>query len=450
MLSNRRGTVAAVTALTIAVAGPVALAVQNATAASDRPAPAQKGLLDPILGVVTGLTDVLKGLLDTSALSQLTSLTGVLNGGGDASSSALAPVTDLLQDLAAGDPANAASLNEVAALTQAGSGGQLATPFLEPVAAMLGQLAGLNGLTGDQVSALTSLQSALNAIIAGGQATDAVAGLPLGNLPLDSTQLLALGDLLSTLQGGTASSPQLLAPVSDLLDNVAGTSGLPAPIAEVMTSVSGELRSSSSLDADLLKQVGQLLNAIAATPGVPAEAGALLGQLSGLLGSPGTPTGTTPTTTTPTTTTPKPPTTTTTTTPKPPTTTTTTTTTTPRPGGTGVPGAGTTAKVPATLKRVRYDRKRGSLVLTLTCPAGSKACGSIIYALSGSRSVVKPQIVLLADGQIVERRMRLDAKSRRALRKKAVKLTVYAITSKTQVASKALKIAKAKKQAARR
>ncbi len=410
MVSYRRGTVAAVAALSLAVTGPAALAAQ--AAAAPAPAPIQRGLLDPILPILTGLTGTLQSLLGPSTLASLTSLTSDLGGDGAATSASLAPVNSLLTGL---------GLADIAALTQASGSGQIATPFLEPVATLLGALANLNGLTGDQASALNALKSALDSIVAGGLPTDPVAGLPLANLPLDSTQLLALGDLLELLQGGTASSPALLTPVADLLATVGLTDALPAPFADILGSLSGQLRSASSLDAGLLGQVGQLLNAIAATPGVPSGAGGLLGSLAGLLGSTGKPPTTNPPTTNPPTTTPpatNPP--------------------------AGTPGGTTAAKVPAKLKSMRFDRKRGSLVLTLSCPSGKGACGSILYALSGTRSVVKPRMVLLKDGQVVERRLKLDAKSLKTLKRKAVRVTMYAITSKTQVASKGLKIAKAK------
>jgi len=445
MFSNRSGAFAAVAAFSLTLAGPAGLAAQSAAAA---PAPAgntttPEGLLDPIIPILTGLTDTLKGLLDSAGLSQLTSLTSALSGGTPASSDALAPLTALLNSL---------DLADLAALTGSSSDGQLASPFLEPLSDVLAELSALDGLTGAQADALSGLQAALAGVISGAAPTDAVAGLPLAGL-LELGDVTALTDLLATLQGGQASSPELLAPVSALLTTVAGTSGLPAPVAEAIATVAGQLAGATSLDRDLLTQVGQLLNSIAATPGVPEQVGDVLATLSGLLGSPGTttppPTTTTPTTTTPTTTTP-----------------TTTTPAKPAPSvGTLAPGSTSTAtaaaaaaaaaaakaaaaaagKVPAKLKTLRFDRKRSSLVLTLSCPTGKGACGSILFAVAGSRSVVKPLLLTLRDGQVVERRLKLDAKSRRTLKRKALKVVVYAATSKTQVATRSLKIKKAPK-----
>ncbi len=444
MLSYRRATAGAVAALSLAIAGPAALAARTAAAAPATTS-APKGLLDPIIGIITGLTDTLKGLLNTAGLGQLTGLTNALNGGSDASSDALAPLTSLLHSL---------DLDDLAALTGASTDGPLATPFLEPLTQVLAQLSALDGLTGAQSSALSGLQAALTGSIAGATATEAAAGLPVGGL-LDLGDLTAVIGLLGLLQGGTASSPALLAPVSTLLDTVAGTSGLPAPVAEVIATVAAQLAGATSLDGDLLAQVGQLLNAVAATPGVPPEVAGLLAALTGLLGAPGTPADDPA----------KPP------AAKPPTTTTPATTPKPAPSApplaAGSSAAATAAakaaaakaaaaaagKVAAKVKSARFDRKRGSLVLTLSCPAGKGACGSILFAVAGSRSVVKPLMLTLRDGQVVERRLKLDARSRSTLKRKALKVVIYAATSKTQSSTRSLKIKKApkaKKTAGRR
>lgn len=467
MTLPRRSLLTTAAVLSVSVAVPTSLAAQGALAApastsTTTQAPSagtDLGLLDPIFGVVTSLTSALSTVLSGSLLTNLSSLTTSLNSGSAASSSALTPVQSLLSQLSSSisgsDPTTSALLAQVATLTQAGSGsGQLPLSYLDPIATTLGSLAGQSGLTQQQHDTLTGLQAALTSLVGAAQATDPVAGLPLGSLTLDPTQVTQLDTLLAQLQGGAPSTPALLTPVVSVLQGAAGAPGLPAPIAQVINDVATQLAGATSLTPALTTPVGQLLNQIAATPGVPALVASTLHTLSGLLLSPGTDqagTGGTGGTSTSTSTTTS-------------TTATGTGTNTPA-AGTLAPGAGSLSpgattgygttgsapKVLVKLKSVRFTKARTALVVRLSCPTGQGACTSLLFALRGTTSVVTPVLLQLSEGATAVRTLRLDSRTRRTLRRKAVRVRVYTAASKSQISSRALTVKKipARKRARR-
>lgn len=185
---SRKHLLGAAAATSLLVAGPATLAAQSASAQTVSQQSLLGGILDPIFGVVTGLTSALNTLLGTSQQTTLENLATSLNGGADANVAALAPVQTLLSGLSGSagvDSATATLLGNVAVLTQAGSGsGQLPTAFLDPIATALTSLAGQSGLSAGQISALTNLRTALQGLVGGAQPTDLVAGLPVGSLSL--------------------------------------------------------------------------------------------------------------------------------------------------------------------------------------------------------------------------------------------------------------------------
>ncbi len=458
-MSSRRHAATAAAVLSLAVAGPATLAVQSASAATPPPAgaPATDGLLDPIFGIVTGLGSTLNTLLSPTALTNLNGLTTSLGNGGVANVTALAPVQSLLSGLTATNglsPDLTALLGQVTQLSQAGSGsGAIPTPFLQPVTTLLGALTGQSGLGGNQLTSLTNLKNALTALIGGALPTSSVAGLPLlSSLSLSGNSVSSLTSLLGQLQGGAKSTPALLAPVTTLLQQVATTPGLPAPVAEVLNTVATQLAGAANLTSGVVTPVGQLLNAIAATQGVSGTPVAtLLGTLSGLLdsaGSDGAGGGSTGGTTPPSgggSNTPA------------------------TGGGSNAPGALTpgqtgngqqqtttttnngggaagVVRIPVKVKGVRFDRKRNALIYTLSCPrSGKGGCITYLFAISGTRSIVTPVIVSVGEGQVLTRTLKLDSKARNGLKKKSLKLTAYAATSRTQISTKSLKVAKTPK-----
>lgn len=114
---------------------------------------------------------------------------------------------------------------------------------------------------------------------------DGLGGL-LGGL-LGSGGSQPLEDLLGILRGGQTPTSGLLQPVTDLLDQLAATPGLPPTVAELLrdvTALLGGLPSGQPLDPALLAPIEALLRDLAGTAGLPAAASSLLNQLAGVLG----------------------------------------------------------------------------------------------------------------------------------------------------------------------
>jgi hypothetical protein len=94
------------------------------------------------------------------------------------------------------------------------------------------------------------------------------------------------------------------------------------------------------------------------------------------------------------------------------------------------------------LKGVRVDRRHTKLTLTLSCPAGGPDCAALLFALNGQRIVGAPAALALGHGQTAVRTIRLDGKSRKALKRRAMTTVVAAATSRSLISKRTLRIGK--------
>ncbi|MDW5595170.1 hypothetical protein VSS74_12535 [Conexibacter stalactiti] len=95
-----------------------------------------------------------------------------------------------------------------------------------------------------------------------------------------------LAELLGLLQGGAAPTTELLRPLTDILDQLGGSSGLPLPTRDLVDQLTGLLqsgRAGEQLAPALLAPVANLLRQLAAADGLPDPAESLLNQLAGVL-----------------------------------------------------------------------------------------------------------------------------------------------------------------------
>ena len=116
-------------------------------------------------------------------------------------------------------------------------------------------------------------------------------GTTLGDLLGGAPQRQQLQDAAGALQGGALPTGALLAPLQDLLVQLAGTPGLPAESQGLIAQVAALLGSTPAdqpLDAHLLAPVTTLLRDLAATDGVPSETATLVRNLADLLDGDGT------------------------------------------------------------------------------------------------------------------------------------------------------------------
>jgi hypothetical protein len=111
----------------------------------------------------------------------------------------------------------------------------------------------------------------------------------LGRL-LGTREQEQLAGLLGLLQGGATPTPELLRPLTDILDQLGGSSELPLPTRQLIDQLTGLLeggRADEELPAALLAPVAELLRQLGATDGMPDPVEGLLAQLAGLLDSTG-------------------------------------------------------------------------------------------------------------------------------------------------------------------
>lgn len=107
---------------------------------------------------------------------------------------------------------------------------------------------------------------------------------------LGTTEQNQLAGLLGLLQGGAAPTSDLLRPLTDILDRLGGSSGLPLPTRDLINQVTDLLqsgRAGEELAPALLAPVADLLRQLAGTDGLPAPAAGLLTQLADLLAGAG-------------------------------------------------------------------------------------------------------------------------------------------------------------------
>ncbi|MDO8213969.1 hypothetical protein [Conexibacter sp. CPCC 206217] len=122
---------------------------------------------------------------------------------------------------------------------------------------------------------------------------DDLLGLDLGGVLaglLGGTQQDQLSQLRDLLQSGTDPTGADLAPLSDVLTQLGGTSGLPVDVQALLQRIVGLLDAGGTtpLDPGLLAPVGALLQQLALTDGLPAPVAQLLDQLGDALVGDGT------------------------------------------------------------------------------------------------------------------------------------------------------------------
>jgi hypothetical protein len=481
-MSPRRSALTGAAFIFVAVAAPVSAA--QAAAAPSSSSSTIRGLLDPITNVVTTLSGTLNTLLGASQVTTLQGVTSALNGGAAPSATTLAPVTNWLTTVSA-NPALPAGLLTSATqaaliLTNAAgaSGAPLSPASVATVTSVLGQIAGTSGLNTTGASALTNLASALTtSALAAAQtptggtvptptvpalpALPAVPALPLpisnplpgggtsgGTLPIGGGLLAPLQGVVTTLTalspGGTAPTGSQLAPVTALLRQLAALPGIDGVAGAALTQLADQIDAQGAgLPTGLLTTLTSTLESVAATPGVPEPVTTVVKSITTLLGaSTGTPTpGPTKT--------PVPA-------PGP------TKTPVPAPGGTKTPtptpiggstggGAGTSK---AQIGRVRIssarvDRKRGTIRITLSCPATGPACKTLLGVTRGGTLQSSTGVLSIKAGRSLTQTLKLRASSRRIVRKKTTTFVVGALLPNGSYAAKTV-TAKAPKAKAKR
>ncbi|MCW3017416.1 MAG: hypothetical protein JWO02_4508 [Solirubrobacterales bacterium] len=446
MTHHRQGAlVGAAAVLSLAVGAPLALAAQVAvplsTSTSVNAAPAAAGgaqvtgLLDPIGGLLGGVlgtvSGTLSGLLGATQVSALQGVTTSLTGGAAPSATTLAPLTGWLSQISGNAvlPAELRTTSAQVAGLLASPGtpdAPLSVPSLASVTGLLTQLqgtAGLAALNPTGVSALTGLISALtaSATAASTGTGGAPAGLPIlgalpivGTLPIGDGLLAPLESLVGTLTGGTAATGALLSPVTGLLRQIAALPGLDSLVGSTLTQLADQVDAQGGiLSGDLLGTLTSTLQSLVATPGVPAPLAGLVGSLTGLLGSsvgaPVTPV-----------------------TPKP------------GPSTTGTPGpraASPTAAAVGTARiwSARVDRKLGTVRVALACPATGPACKTLVAAYRGKVLEASTALLTIPAGATVKRSLKLDAATRRLIKRKTTTFTLSAVLPGGKVSKKTVK-----------
>lgn len=447
--ARRAALTGAAAALALTVSGPTVLAAQAATApAPSALAPASPsttdGLLDPIGGLLGGilatLGSVLNGLLGSSQITSLEGVTGTLQGGAAPSASTLAPLTAWLTTVSTtgGVPVELQSTaGQVAGLLASPTtpDAPLSVLSLAGVTSLLTQLQGTSGLSLNGVTALSGLVSALTA--AASALTSGTGGEPaplpiVGALPIGGGLLAPLQGLIDTLTGGTTATGPLLSPVAALLRQVAALPGVDSLLGSTLTQLADQVDAvSGELGTDLLGTLTSTLQSLGSTSGVPTEVSGLLGTLTGLLtgSSTGTPIpvpgGTTPPSTTP-------------------------------PAGTSPPaakpGTGTASAVGSVrIASLRVDRRLGRVRVALACPARGPACRTLLAAYRGRVLEASSPVIAIPAGATVKRALRLDAATRRLLKRKTLRFRVSAVLPSGRLSTRTVtaKLPKAKKASKR-
>ena len=364
---------------TLTLAGTVAVlasaAVSAPALAAERPAqgPAPtahaSGLLDGLLGggsgsgsgLGGGLGGVVGGLLGDQQ-GPLQNLLGALQGGQTPTAGLLAPVQTLLDQLAgtAGLPAGTQDLIAQVRSLLAGSaaGDPLSGNLLLPVATLLRDIAATQGLPAELGTLLNQLADALD-----GDGT--VGGLPV-SLSLPAALVARLDDVVQQLENGGRPTGRLLAPVADLLNQVAGTEGLPPAVSQLLSQLGDILADTTgALDPLLTSQVTLALRTIAGTPGLSTSQRSTIERIATLLGSAGSSsTG----------------------------------------GGSGAAGGKAARKATAAdravIKRLRINKARTRISATVACPRSAPAtCATLVRASFAGRKAAQGKRVRIAAGR---------------------------------------------------
>lgn len=369
---------------TLTLAGTVAVlagATFSAPAlAADRsdqsqPTATASGLLDGLIGGNggnggSGLGGLLGGLLGGNGQQPLQNLLGLLQGGQAPTARLLEPVQRLLDQLLGTPglpPATQSLIEQVRALLASGGSGPLPGNVLLPVATLLRDLAGTQGVPAEAASLLRQLADLLDG-------DGAVPGLPVELLELPPALIAQLGALLQQLENGGEPTGTLLAPVSTLLDQVAGTEGLPPAISQLLSQLGSMLANTTgALDPLLASQLSIVLRSIAGTPGVSTETRTILERISTLIAQPATASG----------------------------------------SGSGAAAAGrrartATARDRAVVKRIRVNRARTRIGVRVACPRSAPAtCATVVRAAFAGRKAAQGKRVRIGAGRSKVVRLRM-------------------------------------------
>lgn len=407
MSFSRRGALLSATAaLSLAVGAPPALAGQASGSTGSA-----SGLFDIVGGLLGTVTGTLNGLLGTSQLTSLGGVTTQLQGGAVPSANTLAPVTSWLTTLSTtgGLPVeltSAASQTATLLTNPTAPDAALPVPSIDVLTSLLGQIQGTSGLDLTAASGLSSLISALTGAassLTSGTGGTASALPVVGSLPLGTESLVPLQGLVTTLTGGSLPTGPLLSPLTGLLRQVAALPGVSTLLGAELNGLADQIDAQTgTLSGNLLTTLVGTLQSIGATPGVPTSISGVLGTLTGLLGSSSG--GTTPV---------------------------------PVPGGTttgsktpGVGGgtAGGAARVGSVrLSSVRVDRRYGRVRVALTCPVTGPACKTFVAAFRGKSLAGTSPLLSIPAGGSLARYVKLDAASRRVLKRKTTTFKVSAV-----------------------
>lgn len=240
-----------------------------ATTASAAPALAAddagaRAAADPLVQVQVGSLDALPGdLLGTQERERLQLILDLLGDGQEGD--AFTQLRALLEHVAATPglaPGTRALIEDVAALLGGDGAGQLPPALLAPVATLLHGLAGVEDLPPAAATLLDRLGDELGSA--------QVPGLPLDALTLDPSAVAGVEDVLDALGAGAAATGETLAPLVPLLQQVASTAGLPAPLGELADQLANTVgETSGPLDPLAGDQLAAFLRSIANTAGVP-------------------------------------------------------------------------------------------------------------------------------------------------------------------------------------
>lgn len=364
-----------------------------------------RGLLDGlggiIGGVVGGLTSILNGLLGPAQLAPLTQLTASLTPGTTPSAQTLAPLTSLVSGVAgnASVPADLRSqASGVLDILNTGTATPLSTDSLNKVTGLLGSLALTQGLSSAQVSALNGVVAAIQSTVG-----SVVGGLPIvggvvpgaGGAPVGTGLVNSLSDLAALLAAGQIPTGSALGPVTALLREVAA--GVPEPLKSTITQLADAIDATTGqLTEDLLGPLTTVLGQIAATPGVAPGVASQLGPLATSLQRASS--GTTPGTTT----------------------------------------KAKTTYATAKMSKVKVDRKRGKIVVDLSCTSLAFKCAAILTPMRGKTAAGKSVIVLIPAGGTATRKLSLSKAALRLMKRKAVKFSVTGVNQRGTIATKSI------------
>ena len=212
--------------------------------------------------------------------------------------------------------------------------------------------------------------------------------LPVAALSLPPALIDRLGELLDRLERGQQPTGTALAPVGDVLDSVAATPGLPAPLSGLLSGLGNSLdRSSNSLDPLLARQTRYALESIAATPGLSPSERTTIERIATFVSTSG--------------------------------------------GSTSAAGSRRASKRDrAVVKRIRVNRARTRVGVRIACPRSAPAaCATTVTAkLAGSRAV-RGKRVRIGVGRSKVVRLRLLPAARTASVERGGKLRVRVVTA---------------------